>query len=76
MNDIRFDGKWLPMLSEENMESSAADCMERSQNIEFGCESNMCGVGSGFVCPYEDMLCFDLWRHAECRSVDFWVILR
>jgi len=67
MNDVRFDGKWFPMVQEENMESSAADYMERSQNIEFGCESNMCSVGSSFVCPYE-LLCFDLWRHAECRS--------
>jgi len=68
MNDVRFNGKWFPMLQEENVESSAADYMERSQNIEFGCESNMCGAGSGFSCPYE-LLCFDLWRHAECRSV-------
>jgi len=71
MNDVRFNGKWFPMLQEENGESIAADYMERSQNIEFGCESNMCGAGSGFVCPYE-LLCFDLWRHAECRSVFYW----
>jgi len=68
MNDIRFNGKWFPMLQEESLESSAADYMERSQNVEFGCHSDMCGIGSGFVCPYE-LLCFDLWRHAECRSV-------
>jgi len=68
MNDVRFNGKWFPMLQEENIDSSAADYMERSQNIELGCESNMCSAGSDFICPYE-LLCFDLWRHAECRSV-------
>jgi len=68
MNDVRFNGKWFPMLHAENAASTAADYMERSQSVELGCKSDMCGTGSGFVCPYE-LLCFDLWRHAECRSV-------
>jgi len=66
MNDVRFNGKWFPMMLQENVESNAADYMERSQNIGLGCESNMCSGGLGFNCPY-DMLCFDLWRLAECR---------
>ena len=69
MNDVRYNGMWFPMYQAENMEGSAADYMERSRNVEFGCESNMCGLGSGFICPY-DLLCFDIWRLAECRSAE------
>lgn len=65
VNDVRFNGEWLPMDQSQNKESRAADYMTRSQNIEDGCPSDACFVSIS-LCPF-DLICVDMWRHAECR---------
>src|SRR6218665_541434 len=67
INDIRVNGDWLPMDQSQNRESHAANYSLRSQNIEDGCASSAC-VSGNVVCPY-GLICIDLWRYAQCRSV-------
>ena len=65
MNDIRYDGEWLPMEMSENKESTSAQYTSRSMNVHDGCGSNACfNVAINCI---QGLTCVDLWRHAECR---------
>jgi len=68
MSDVRLSGEWLPMFAAENTDSSAAEYLARSQHVQRGCESKACGRPAGTTC-HHGLLCVDLWRYAECRSV-------
>jgi len=67
MSDVRFAGEWLPMFATENTDSMAAEYLTRSQHVQLGCESKACGRLAK-TCLH-GLLCVDLWRYAECRSV-------
>jgi len=65
MNDIRYNDEWLPMDHSQNEESRAAD-LTQSDNLEDGCHSEACLYGVHCRVP---LICYDLWRYAECGSV-------
>ncbi len=62
MNDIRYDGFWLPMDSWDNAQSVVAD-LTRSANLNDSCRSDACN----FLACTLPLECADLWRYAECR---------
>ena len=69
ISDVRLAGKSLPMSASENARSSAGEYSPRSQHVQRGCESEACGRLAGGTTCRHGLLCVDLWRHAECRSV-------